>query len=135
MRRIAYDGRFRPPAPVLPVRIVSPGDADRAALLTLLVDTGADCSLIPSALAESVGLPLIGSLEISGIGGASSMAPLYAAWVEVAGTRLLSRVVAFGDEAILGRDVLRGLVLRIDGPGGALTVERPKRRAGRAARS
>jgi hypothetical protein len=47
---------------------------------------------------------------------------VHAASVELAGLRVLARIVAFADEAILGRDILNQVVVTLDGPGLAVSV-------------
>lgn len=130
--RLAYDTSLDPPAPVVPMTISGPSGED-AVLLPMLVDTGADCTVVPVAIARLLGLVRVDRIGLTGVGGASIMAPVHAASVTVLGLRVLARVVAFGDEAILGRDVLNQVVLTLDGPGltissgGRSGVRRPKR--------
>lgn len=116
MTRVAFDERYDPPAPVLPVRIAGVQASAPAVLLRMLVDTGADCTLIPARIAKSLGLPIIDRIEVIGVGGKPIAAPVHAARMHVGAVRALTRVVALGNEALLGRDLLNRLVLRIDGP-------------------
>lgn len=131
MTRVAFDTAFEPPACVLPVRIAGLDAHDPAALLRMLVDTGADCTLIPARIAKSLRLPLVDRVEILGVGGKPLGAPVHAARIRVGTLRALARVVALGDECLLGRDLLNRLVLRIDGPGqfieASLRTKRPRR--------
>jgi predicted aspartyl protease len=92
----------------------------------MLVDTGADCTLIPATVAKALELPRVGSLEIVGVGGTERTAYVHAALVEFAGRRLLARVVPFDHEAILGRDLLNGIVIVMDGPKRVLQVRRKR---------
>ena len=109
------DDSYDPPAPVVPLRIAHPGD-ETGVLTAGLVDTGADCTLISAALAAALRLPAVGNLEITGVGGGGGIAPVYAARVEIAGTALVARLVAYGSDLIIGRDVLNRLVTLLDGP-------------------
>ena len=127
--RFAYDVSLDPPAPVVPVRISGPV-GEEAVMLPMLVDTGADCTLVPAPIVRRLGLPQIDVIGLTGVGGAKRQATVHAAAVELGGFRLLARVVAFLDEAILGRDVLNHAVVRLDGPGLAITIgsrSRPQR--------
>lgn len=114
--RWSYDDALDPPAPVVPIRLADPMDG-AALLVSALVDTGADCTLIPPALVRRLRLPLVAHLTIAGVGGSPRRATVHAALLEVAGLRTLARVVAFGEEAIMGRDVLNRLFSTLDGPG------------------
>ncbi|MGH9382589.1 MAG: aspartyl protease family protein [Thermoanaerobaculia bacterium] len=114
-RRFAYDESFDPPAPILPLRIGNPGDGT-AVLAPGLVDTGADCTLIPPSMARRLRLPAVGRIEIEGVGGGGGSAAVYAAFLEVAESGFLARLAAFGDEIILGRDLLNRVVILLDGP-------------------
>lgn len=119
--RFAYDPSLDPPAPVVPVRISGPV-GEEAVMLPMLVDTGADCTLVPASIARQLALPQIDVIGLTGVGGARSRATVHAASVELGGLRLLARVVAFVDEAILGRDVLNRAVVTLDGPGLVFSV-------------
>jgi predicted aspartyl protease len=112
--RFAYDTSLDPPAPVVPVRISGPV-GEEAVMLAMLLDTGADCTLVPALVVRQLGLPQIDVIGLTGVGGARSRATVHAASVEVGGLRLLARVVAFVDEAILGRDVLNQAIVTLDG--------------------
>ncbi len=119
--RFDYDASLDPPAPVIPVLIAGPLGED-AVMLPMLVDTGADCTLVPARVIHQLGLPQIDVIGLTGVGGAKRRATVHAAAVEVGGLRVLARVVAFVDEAILGRDILNQTVVTLDGPGLAVSV-------------
>lgn len=119
--RFAYAASLDPPAPMVPVRIASPV-GDEAVMLPMLVDTGADCTLVPASIVRQLGLPQIDIIGVTGVGGAGKRAAVHAASVELAGLRVLARIVAFADEAILGRDILNQVVMTLDGPGLAMSV-------------
>jgi clan AA aspartic protease len=121
--RFAYDASDDPPAPIVPVRVSGPIGGD-AVMLPMLVDTGADCTLVPASIVRRLALPQIDVISVTGVGGAKQRTTVHAARVEFGGMRLLARVVAFVDEAILGRDLLNQAVLTLDGPGLAISVRR-----------
>jgi predicted aspartyl protease len=128
MTRIPYDSdRFFPPAPVVPLVVASPSDIERVELAAL-VDTGADSTLVPSALARALGLPRIDRASLRGIGPRLYAAPVHAAVVRIGRFRALVRVIAFGDEALVGRDLLERLALVLDGPASACEVRVPRQR-------
>ena len=128
LTRVPFDESFDPPAPVLPVRISGIDEHDPAAMLRMLVDTGADCSLIPVRLARSLRLPVVDRTEIQGVGSKTFSANVHAARVRLGSLRVLARVVALGDESLLGRDILQRVVMQLDGPAQVVQVTtRPKR--------
>ena len=123
-----YDERLEPPGPALPLRLAAPG-AEAGVVFPVLVDTGADCTLVPQATARALRLPAVDEVSIEGMGGLVRRATVHAARVEFAGVRCLARVVAFGSEAILGRDLLNRAVAVLDGPALTLSVtSAPERR-------
>ncbi len=81
------------------------------------MDSGADCTLVPRETARALRLPAVDEIWIEGIGGEARRAVVYAARVEFGLVDCLARVVAFGGEAILGRDLLNRTLARLDGPG------------------
>ncbi|MGH7819376.1 MAG: retroviral-like aspartic protease family protein [Candidatus Binatia bacterium] len=120
-RRFAYDQSREPPAPVLPILFAAPG-GEESVLVSSLVDTGADCTLVPVEIARRLRLPLVDRLIVEGLGGAARRAPVHAALVRFGGTRCLARVIAFDSEAIIGRDLLNRVPLLLDGPRLALSI-------------
>jgi clan AA aspartic protease len=129
MTKSAFDAdEFDPPAPVLPVHIGGLDPHDPAALLRMLVDTGADCTVVPTRIVRSLRLPLVDRVKIQGAGGEPQLANVHAARIRIGTLRFVVRVVALGHEKLLGRDVLNRLNLQLDGPAQLLRIApRPKR--------
>lgn len=114
---------------MVPVRVESP-TGELGALLAGLIDSGADCTLVPARLVKQLGLLEVDRLAFSGVGGQPVRAGVYAARIELGSSSLLARVVAFGDEVILGRDLLNQCEVLLDGPRRQtrLTWPKPPRR-------
>jgi len=110
-----YDDGVSPPAPMLPLRLADPAEGT-GVLLPALVDTGADCTLVPAAVASRLRLPVVDRIVVAGLGGSARRAPVHAAVVQVGRLRTLARVVAFEEETIVGRDLLNRLIAVLDGP-------------------
>jgi predicted aspartyl protease len=119
--QIRYSTDYDPPCPVLALRVAAPLEGSAVALVAV-VDTGADVTLIPQPVAALLGLPAIAQARIAGVTGPAQTADLFAATIELAGRTVLAEVAAFGAEAIIGRDLLSRLVLRLDGPRGLLEL-------------
>lgn len=125
-RGFRYDDKLDPPGPVVPLRVAAPGSRD-GVVLQVLVDTGADCTLVPQEVARALRLPAVDEMWIEGVGGAARRATVHAARVEFARIGRLARVVAFGGEAVLGRDLLNGEVALLDGPRLTISFRAPAR--------
>jgi hypothetical protein len=116
--------RFRGGAPVVvPVSI-------NGVELRLMLDTGADRTLISPAAAARTGLPMeTGSqVKITGVAGSAVASELSVVQMQVAGARVGPlRVVVLeaptgGLDGLLGRDVLDYFTLTIDGAAGRATL-------------
>ena len=126
---VPFDDSYDPPMPVLPVH-VSGVDLDSAGLLLhAIVDTGADCSVIPERTVRMLKLPVVDMVSVQGFAGDSKAQRIYAARLRIAGRSILARIVGFGGEPLLGRDVLNQLVLRLDGPDRQLEIVARRRRS------
>ncbi len=117
----SYDAlHHEPPAPVASVTLRNPENATMIADHVLLVDTGADVTLLPRAAVEQTGVLLVADLryELTAFDGTKSFAP-----VAVVDMIFLNRVYRGRNLlidtplGILGRDVLNHLRLLLDGPG------------------
>jgi len=97
-----YDAsRFDPPAPVAEVTLRSPDGGRSVSQVLLLLDTGADITLLPRAAVERLGVEPLADVryELMGFDGTASFAPLID-----------------HEHGILGRDVLNHAAVLLDGP-------------------
>jgi len=115
-----YDAsRFDPPAPVAEVRLINPGQRNSVPGVPMLVDTGADVTLLPSAAVERLGvLPIPGlRYELAAFDGTTSFAPVVELDMVFLGRAFRGRYLLIAQEhGILGRDVLNHAALLLDGP-------------------
>ena len=118
---IPYSADYEPPCPVLALRLTSPRGGAGVALAAV-VDTGADITLIPEPVARALELPVTSQIRLAGVTGAAEGADVCAAALDLAGKSLLVEVAAFGEETIVGRDVLKRFVLQLDGPAALLEI-------------
>jgi predicted aspartyl protease len=82
----------------------------------MIVDTGADRTLVPASVVRDLGLPRVSAIKLKSIGETEIETTIHGAVVSFGRFRALVRVIAFADEAMLGRDVLNQLVTTLDGP-------------------
>lgn len=116
----SYDASFyEPPAPVASVALRNSDNSALAAEIALLIDTGADVTLLPRAVVEQIGVAVLAdvSYELASFDGTKSMAS-----VAIVDMVFLNRVyrgrylLVEASQGVLGRDVLNHLRLLFDGP-------------------
>jgi hypothetical protein len=114
----AYDAaRFDPPAPVALVVVKS----DRLGLVVhdvpMLLDTGADVSLLPISYAAQFVSRDAEQYELEAFDGTKSTAPAVTAELQFLGKSFRGQfLVVDGWHGVLGRNVLNNLSLLFDGP-------------------
>jgi predicted aspartyl protease len=115
-----YDAaHFDPPAPAALVVLRNPHSAEMGLDVALLVDTGADVTLLPRIAIEHLGTPLLADqqYELVGFDGTKSVAPAVVMEMVFLKRTFRGRFLLIDDElGILGRDVLRHVTLVLDGP-------------------
>jgi predicted aspartyl protease len=118
---------FDPPAPVVPTRIRAPGGLDAVAVEGKL-DTGADLSAVPECFIAELDLPPVRTVRAAGFMGDLRDVLIYRVDVQI-GDMTFLHIEALSTRrpyVILGRNVLRRLVMRLDGPRERLEIRLPK---------
>jgi hypothetical protein len=116
----AYDTtRFQPPAPVAMVTLRNPATGDVGPSVPMLLDSGADVSLVPEAIVQQIGVtPTPGiQYQLIAFDGTVSFAPVVQ--LELIFCRRTFRgqfLLTDQDSGILGRNVVNALPLLLDGP-------------------
>ncbi len=114
-----YDYDFNPPAPVALVTLKQPEGDLKWEFVPMLMDTGADISLVPQRVLDQLGIqPYPGqSYELMGFDGNITMSPvvhlemLFLHWTFRGQFLLTDQEVG-----ILGRNILNAITLHFDGP-------------------
>lgn len=111
-------GEFEPAAPVARARVSGPGQVARAQV-PLLLDSGADVSVIPLAVARVVAAVIEpAAVPVRFLGGDIVTYEQATLTVEFGRYRFHGAfLVADVDFGVLGRNILNNLVLTLDGPG------------------
>ena len=114
-----YDENYYPAMPIAPVEISLPGKLDDRVSFTALIDCGADGTMIPLHILESVGAELFDRAYLRGVLGHRQSVSLYMVTLHIAGHTIYAvEAVAIDrdDNPILGRDVLNQLEVTLNGP-------------------
>lgn len=115
-----YDtSRFSPPAPVVEAAVRNPEDGSVASGISMLLDTGADVTLIPRSAADAAGIPIAKDhyYEIMGFDGTISQAAAARLEMIFLGRTFRGQfLLTDQDWGIIGRDVLNLLAVVMDGP-------------------
>jgi predicted aspartyl protease len=116
----AYDAdHFAPPAPVAQVTLRNPTTGAERADVPMLIDTGADVTLIPGDVATMIGLEAVegAGYELVGFDGHAQIAPAVHAKMSFCGRVFSGRfLVTKETHGILGRNILNVVALVMDGP-------------------
>jgi hypothetical protein len=114
----AYNSeRFDPPAPLALVTVKSDQLGIEFHDVPMLLDTGADVSLLPRSHVASLASRDATQYEIEGFDGTKSIAPAVNAELQFLGRSFRGQfLLVDGWHGILGRNVLNNLSLLFDGP-------------------
>lgn len=117
MRQL-YNQEVDPPAPFVEVIVANRMIRRKRQTIPALIDTGADFSAIPYSLVEQLALYATGKVYVEDIQLQLIPTFLYGVRVTVADLTIqnLEVITVDFDHAIVGRDLLNRLYLRLDGP-------------------
>jgi hypothetical protein len=110
---------FDPPAPVASVTLRNPHSGATVSDVQLLLDTGADVTLLPRMAVERLGVPLLVNeqYELLGFDGSRSVARVVMLDVLFLRRAFRGRYLLTEEErGILGRDILNHVMVLLDGP-------------------
>ncbi len=115
-----YDANaFDPPAPVAQATLRNPQTGDVLSAVPMLLDSGADVTLIPSLAANQLGLSSDANetYELMGFDGNKSVATAVRLEMRFLNKTFRGRFLLIDQEwGVIGRDILNFLSLLMDGP-------------------
>jgi Retroviral aspartyl protease len=116
----AYDAAlFDPPAPLARVALRNPENLAVLSDVPMLLDSGADVTLIPQASVNRLGIAVdLGkSYELVGFDGSTSFAPVVQLQLVFLNRTFKGQFLLVRQEwGVMGRDILNHLSLLLDGP-------------------
>jgi hypothetical protein len=114
-----YDStQFSPPAPVALVSLRNPDNRAERTDVVMLLDTGADVTLLPQSIVEELGISYSAdSYELSDFEGHRSIARAVRAELVFLGLTFRGQFLLIEqDRGIVGRNILNVVSLNFDGP-------------------
>lgn len=115
-----YDAvQFDPPAPVAQVQLRNPQQPNRVTSALMLIDSGADVTLVPLAAATEIGLSIDAEngYELSGFDGQQSIAFPVGLELSFSGRTFRGQFLVLEyPTGIIGRNLLNLLRITLDGP-------------------
>jgi predicted aspartyl protease len=114
----SYDQSFEPPAPLFDVLVLHPWAPDRSRRVPAKLDTGADLSAIPHAVADELELMAVRNILAETYDGTRASVTTYFITLEAAQARFrrLEVILTPEDYVLLGRDVLNHFYVQLNGP-------------------
>lgn len=115
----AYDESYSPPAPIVQAMLRSAESGKLVSNIPMLLDTGADLTLVPRIAVDQLGIPVIldEQYELMGFDGNRSLASVVVLDLILFGKAYRGRYLLSGDATgVVGRNVLNHLTIEFDGP-------------------
>ena len=115
----AYDDRFAPAAPVALVKVSNPDGEIALADVPMLIDSGADATLLPRSVVAPLGLVSTGEpYQLEAFDGSTSESEAVRAVVVFLNKTFRGRFFVVESEVgVIGRNILNHVRLLLDGPG------------------
>ena len=115
----AYDERFAPAAPVALVKVNNPDGEKTIADVPMLIDSGADATLLPTSVVAPLGLVSTGEpYQLEAFDGSISESEAVRADLVFVNKTFRGLYLLIESEVgYLGRDILNHVRLLLDGPG------------------
>ena len=127
--KLALSRALNPPAPMVPVIVGAPKGIDMVALEGKL-DTGADLCAVPDHLVMDLNLPPLRTVRAAGFLTGVQEVIVYGIGLTIDKMEFpyVEAIITRRPYVIVGRNVLRRLVMHMDGPAERLELRRPRER-------
>jgi predicted aspartyl protease len=118
-----YNLQIDPPAPFLNIIVRHPYRPEQSRISPAKLDTGADLSAIPQAVADELALLPVQTITAESFDGTRTTLDTYAVTIEIAQVRFryIEVILIPEDHVLLGRDILNHFYAHLNGP--ALTFD------------
>ncbi len=120
-----YDKSFYPPFPALPVVIQNSEIGVQTVVITALLDSGADGTMIPLPYLRDIQAPVLQETRIRSYWGEWRTVSMFLVDIRI-DSLTLAGIFVVGDESgndiVLGRNVLNKIRLELDGPANKTTL-------------
>lgn len=116
---ISYDSEnFAPPAPVAFVKLINPVTGQATPDVPMLLDSGADITVLPAAAVSRIGVIPEGEIATQVYNGQPFMSKVARLHIKLGKARYPGEYVVAeqAEVGFLGRDVLNSLVVELQGP-------------------
>jgi len=116
---LAYRSDYYPPIPEFHIALTIPLENKWTEPFPIFVDSGADMTIIPEFLLRSLRLPAERNLRVRSQWRSGPVVNVYRVDIRIEGLVFPSVEIAgdpVGEDAVLGRDILNLLDIRLNGP-------------------
>jgi predicted aspartyl protease len=121
-----YSYDYDPAFPSVDVSVSVPQTPENLVRLSVLLDSGADGTLLPVDYLDSIGATPIDQVRIRGVFGDTRVVDLYLVDLRIGPYHLRSVEIGAtesGGEALIGRNVLNQMEVTLNGPAGVVEVK------------
>ncbi|WP_420644730.1 aspartyl protease family protein [Candidatus Leptofilum sp.] len=120
-----YDRSYLPPAPVVTLTVHGYSDDVQPATIQAMVDSGADGTMLPTAVLTQIEASYVDSVRMSGVTGTVERRDRYRVRLQI-GDIVIKGIDAIAikseNEGLIGRDVLNQLIVTLNGLAAELTI-------------